>query len=77
VLSSNSLLARILERDKAEIFGPSERFVVGGFGIWISVELTTSELLISTFGSATSAFSKLVVEDCVLLSETCLVSTIE
>jgi hypothetical protein len=33
--------------------GPSGRFVVGGFGFWISVEATTSELLISIFGSAT------------------------
>jgi hypothetical protein len=36
-------LARILERDKAENFGPSGMFVVGGFGFVVSipVELTT------------------------------------
>jgi len=66
VLSINSLLARILERDKAENFGPSARFVVCGFGFaspvraWlsdmVSVGTINSELLISTFGSATSAF---------------------
>jgi hypothetical protein len=46
-------LARILERDKAEYFGPSGRFEVGGFGFWISVATTTSDCLISTMGSAT------------------------
>jgi hypothetical protein len=52
LLSCNSLLARILERDNAENFEPSGRFVVCGFGFIVSFETTESELLISTFGSS-------------------------
>jgi hypothetical protein len=47
MFSSNSFLARILESDKAEYFGPSGRFGVCGFGVSIS------EWLISIFGSST------------------------
>jgi hypothetical protein len=75
LFSCNSLLARILERDKAENLGPSGSLLATAFGV--SVETATSELLISTFGSSISAFCELVAEDCVLLSKTCLASTIE
>jgi hypothetical protein len=56
-LCNNSFLARILESDKAENLGPSEKFVVCvpitiGMGFLGIVEIITSELLISVFGSA-------------------------
>ncbi|POY36866.1 hypothetical protein C3L50_15055 [Flavobacterium alvei] len=35
VLSSNSLLALMLESDKAEIFGSSDWFWVLGSGFWV------------------------------------------
>ena len=67
----------MLERDKAENFGPSGRLVVGGFEFIVSAGTITSAGFTSTFGSATSAFCKLLPDDCVLLSAICLASTIE
>ena len=57
VLSNNSLLARILESDKAETLGLSEEFVgcvqvEVGMGFVVAAEIITSELLISVAGSA-------------------------
>lgn len=56
-LCNNSFLARILESDKAENLGPSEKFVVCvpitiGMGFFGSVGIITSELFISVDGSA-------------------------
>jgi hypothetical protein len=60
-------LARILESDKAENFGPSGRLEVCfacslplgcGLDIGVSFEINEDELT-STFGSAISAFCKL------------------
>jgi hypothetical protein len=51
--------------------------VVCGLGFVVSVETTTLIGLTSTFGSATSTFCKLPSAFWLLLSETCLASTIE
>jgi hypothetical protein len=71
----------MLERDNAETFGPSERFMVCGFGFVVPVEKTNSELFISILGFSTSdlnsGFCKLLSVGFALPSETCLASTIE
>jgi hypothetical protein len=42
----------MLEREKAEIFGSSQRIGVCALAVVVSTETATSEVLISFFGSA-------------------------